>query len=364
MRGLGSQRLPDAAGGRWGKRGSVIPTIRDVARRAGVSVGTVSAVLNASARVSDGTRARVRAAISEMGYRPNLVARALNTKRTRCLAFLVPSISNPFFSSVLRAVERTAHRSGYIVFVGNSEGDPSNVGSYKERLLDMQVDGVLTVLSWDLVSGDLIPTLGAHGIPVVGVAGSRTVDGIDCFVSDDVAAGEIAGKYLLGLGHHAIAFLGATDSHTTELRYQGLCRVLERAGATPDPSLMVRVPGYEEEDAARAVEELIMRNASFSAVIAFNDVVALGALNALEDHGFSVPGRISLVGFDDTVSAYSRPKLTTVACPKEQLGEQGVRRVLERIAGRVPEAATVHRLPVRLVARASTRARSDHSSLT
>ena len=107
-----------------------------------------------------------------------------------------------------------------------------------------------------------------------------------------------------------------------------------------------------------------MRNASFSAVIAFNDVVALGALNALEDHGFSVPGRISLVGFDDTVSAYSRPKLTTVACPKEQLGEQGVRRVLERIAGRVPEAATVHRLPVRLVARASTRARSDHSSLT
>jgi len=328
-----------------------------------VSVGTVSAVLNSGAHVSDRTRARVHAAIAEMGYRPNLVARALNTKRTRCLAFLVPSISNPFFSSVLRSVERTAHASGYSVFVGSSEGESSDVQAYKERLLDMQVDGVLTVLSWDLVSGDLIETLDAHGIPVVGVAGSRTVDGIDCFVSDDVAAGEMAGKYLLGLGHRAIAFLGATDSHTTELRYAGLRQAMAHVGIEHDPALLVCMPGYGEEDAARAVEELIIRNVPFTAVIAFNDVGALGALNALEDHGFSVPGRISLMGFDDTISAYSRPKLTTVACPKTELGEQGVRRILERIAGQGPETRAVHRLPVRLVARASTRARSDAPSL-
>ena len=283
-------------------------------------------------------------------------------KRTRCLAFLVPSISNPFFSAVLRSVERAAHRSGYSVFVGSSEGDPRNVDSYKERLVDMQVDGVLTVLSWDLVSGDLIPTLAAQGIPVIGVAGSRTVDGIDCFVSDDVAAGEVAGRYLLGLGHRAIAFIGAQDSRTTDLRYQGLCRVMERAGVRHDPNLIVRVPGYEEEDAARAVEDLIMCNEPFTAVIAFNDVVALGALNALEDHGFGVPDRISLMGFDDTVSTYSRPKLTTVACPKDALGEQGVQRVLERIAGRAPEGYAVHPLPVRLVRRESTRALPNRPS--
>lgn len=330
-----------------------------MAKHAGVSVGTVSAVLNSGAHVSKQMRARVHAAIAELNYRPNLVARALNTKRTGALAFLVPSISNPFFSAVLRSVERTAHASGYSVFVGSSEGDPSDVRSYKERLLAMQIDGVLTVLSWDLVSGDLIPTLCAEGIPVVGVAGSRTVEGIDCFVSDDVAAGEMVGRYLLGLGHRTIAFLGATDSHTTTLRYEGLRRAMEHAGWEHDPALLVCTPGYEEEDAAAAVEELILRNAPFTAVIAFNDVMALGALNALEDRGFSVPGRVSLLGFDDTISTYSRPKLTTVACPKTELGEQGVRRILERIAGQGPETRTVHRLPVRLVARESTRARPD-----
>lgn len=330
-------------------------TIRDVARQAGVSVGTVSRVLNDHPGVRPDLRERVRSVIAETGYRPNLVARALQTRRTHTLAFLVPSIANPFFGSVLRSVERTAHGRGYSVFVGNTDGDPEKVARYRERLLAMGIDGVLAALSWDVVSGGLLPALAQQGVPVVGVSGSRIVEGVDCFVPDDVGGGEMAGRYLLGLGHRDIAFIGAVDSRTTDLRYEGLRGALAAAGVEHDPARLVRVGGYREADAAQAVQELLTGGAPFTAVVAFNDIMALGALNALEEQGLTVPGRVSLIGFDDTVSAYARPKITTVACPKEELGTRGVERLLARIGGDtgVPRVTP---LPMHLVVRASTRA--------
>ncbi len=330
-------------------------TIRDIARTAGVSVGTVSKVLNDRPGVRPELRERVRQIIAETGYHPSLVARALQTRRTRSLAFLVPSIGNPFFGSVLRAVEQTAHGHGYSVFVGSTEGDPGKVSLYRDRLLAMGIDGVLAALSWDLVSGDLLPALRTRRVPVVGVSGSRTVEGIDAFVPDDVGGGELAGRYLLGLGHRRIAFIGAMDSRTTDLRYRGLVQALGAAGLEHHPSLLVRVPGYDEAHAARAIEQLITRDVPFTAVIAFNDIMALGALNALEDQGLSVPARVSLVGFDDTVSAYARPKITTAACPVEELGASAAEQLLARIGGD-EGPCRITAMPMRLVVRASTRA--------
>lgn len=310
-------------------------------------------MVNNSKPVSEPLRRRVQDAIHELGYRQSLLARALYTKRTMTIAFLVPTISNPFFSEVLRAVEETAHANNYSVFVGCTNGDPAKVEFYKDRLIALGVDGVLAVLSWDIVNGDLINALREHNIPVVGVAGSRIIPDIDCFVSDDVGAGEQAARYLVGLGHRQIAFIGAKESQTTELRYAGLSRALSELGIEPDPRLLVQVQGYGENDAGLAISELFMQNSSFTAVVAFNDVMALGALCALEDQGFKVPGRISVVGFDDTVSAYARPRLTTVACPKEELGVQGVTKLLARIEGD-DSAPTINRLPTRVVVRDST----------
>lgn len=317
-------------------------------------MATVSAVVNNSKPVSDRLRGQVLEAIEALEYRQNLLARALYTKRSMSLAFLVPSIANPFFSSVLRSVEETAHRKGYSVFLGSTNGDPEKVEFYKDRLLAMAIDGVIAVLSWDLVSTDLIDTLRDKGTPVVGVAGSRLVPEIDCFVSDDVAAGKQAARYLVGLGHRSIAFVGAIDSQTTALRYEGVRQALAELGIESDPRLLVQVQGYAEADAFEAISQLVMNNVKFSAVVAFNDVMAIGVLGALQDQGFAVPGDVSVIGFDDTVSAYTRPKLTTVACPKEDLGEQGVLRLLERIEGDKSEPQ-VHRLPTTLIVRESAR---------
>lgn len=330
-------------------------TIRDVAAKAHVSVATVSAVLTGRRRVSAALRERVEKAVLDLDYRPNLLARALLTKRSQCIALLVPSLANPFFTCLLEAVERRAHENGYSVFVGSTEGDPAKVAFYRDRLVAMGLDGVLLALSWDIVSGGVAEAVVSRGVPVVGVAGARVSEAIDCFVTDDEASGATAGRYLLGLGHRRIAFVGAMDSETTRLRYAGLCAALQAAAVQPDHRLLVTATGYREGDAYEAVIGLIARNVPFTAVVGFNDVMALGALNALEDHGLSVPERVSVVGFDDTHSAYCRPKMTTVACPKEALGEHGVERLLARIAGDRPTPA-VCRLPASLVARQSTRA--------
>jgi DNA-binding LacI/PurR family transcriptional regulator len=350
----GSPQNPPYDGAATGKT-----TIRDVAARAEVSVATVSAVLTGRRRVSADLRARVEQAMADLDYRPNLLARALPTRRSQCLALLVPSLANPFFTSLLQAVERRAHENNYSVFVGSTEGDPAKVTFYRERLLAMGVDGVLLALSWDIVHGRVAEALTARGVPVVGVAGARIVSGIDCFVTDDIAAGSTAARYLLGLGHRRIAFIGAHESETTRLRYTGLHTALDEAGAAADPALFVAAGGYTEADAYAAVVELIGRNIPFTAVVGFNDVMALGALNALEDHGLTVPERVSVIGFDDTTSAYSRPKMTTVACPKHIIGDRGVARLLLRVGGQRPDPE-VHLLAPCLVARQSTKAPVPH----
>ncbi len=217
----------------------------------------------------------------------------------------------------------------------------------------MGIDGVLVVLSWDVVSSGIAGHLLREKVPVVGVAGARPAPGIDGFVTDDEGAGDLAGCYLLGMGHRALAFVGAADSETTRLRYAGLTRALRGAGLCPDPRLLVEVGGYAQHDAYAGVVHLITRNVPFTAVVAFNDVMALGVLNALEDQGLHVPGRVSVVGFDDTTSEYARPKMTTVACPKEALGVRGVRQLLARIRGDDSPPAT-HLLPPALIVRQST----------
>jgi DNA-binding LacI/PurR family transcriptional regulator len=335
-----------------------LPTIRDVARRAGVSIATVSAVTNGGKGVSEAVRQRVWQAVAELGYRPSLVARALHSGRTQSLALLVPSVANPYFAAIVQAVERQAHARGYSLFVATSEGDPGRVASYRERILAMGIDGVLATLSWDVLEGNLVPVLLERGIPVVGVAGSRAAEGLDCFVADDLEAGRQLGRYLFGLGHRAVAFLGPPDSAAAAQRARGLEEAMAEAGVAPDPRLRVELDGHGEGSGYRGVEILLARGVRFTAVVAFNDAVALGALNALEDQGLRVPERVSVAGFGDTVSAYARPKITTVTYPKEELGRLALDRLLQRIGGwqGPPE---VRRLPVGLAVRQSTRAPAD-----
>ncbi len=160
---------------------------------------------------------------------------------------------------------------------------------------------------------------------------------------------------MIRLGHRHIAFIGATQSKTTELRYEGARRAFHEAGLETDDRLLVTVNSYDAQDAATAVTELLARGCTFSALLVFNDVMAVGALDALESQGIQAPEQVSICGFDDTVSAYSRPQLTTIACPSEDLGRQAVERLLQRIDGD-KSPPTLHALPTRLIVRESTRA--------
>jgi DNA-binding LacI/PurR family transcriptional regulator len=315
----------------------------------------VSAVINNSRPVSAGLRARVEQAIAELEYRPSLVARALFTKRTRALALLVPSLANPFFAALLREVETTAYARDYSVFVGSTEGDPRKANAYGDRLLAMGVDGLLVSLSWDIVSSGVVASCLAHGVQVVGASGARITSAVSCFVGDDVLGGAQATKHLLELGHRRIAFLGSLHSEASRLRHAGVKQALAEAGQEADDKLFIPAQGYTEANAYQAMRRRINGNSPFSAVICFNDVMAIGAINALLDLSLAVPNDMSVIGFDDTLVAYARPKLTTVAYPTEEIGRSAAAHLIARVEGQIlPPLVT--RCATRLVVRESTRA--------
>ena len=325
------------------------PTIREVAVRAAVSVATVSAVVNGSRPVRPEVRQRVEEAIRELGYRPNRLARALQTRRSRTLALVVPSLGNPLFVRLADAVETACHRSGYALFVASSQGRPARVREQAERLMGLGVDGVLAALAWDVVEGLPWAELAARGVPVVGAAGTRVVPAVDRFVVDDEDAGRLAGEHLRELGHRVVGFLGVADSLATEVRSRGVA-----AGLGPGGRLVCsEALGHGEAEGAAATRELLRRAADLTAVVALNDAMAVGALEALREAGRPVPGRVSVVGFGDTVAAFAHPKLTTLAYPTDALGEQAVERLLARLHGRA-DPPQVCRAAARLLVRAST----------
>jgi LacI family transcriptional regulator len=329
------------------------PTIRDVAAQARVSVATVSAVLNGSRPVRAALRARVEDAIQALGYRPNLIARALNTRRSHTLALLVPSLTNPMFVRLAEIVEGAAHTAGYALFVAVSQGRPERAREQVERLITLGVDGLLAVLSWDIVEGLPRQRMERHGVPVVGVGGSRTISNVDCLVTDDEQAGRVAGRYLAALGHKAVWFIGVTGSQATELRARGLQDSLSSDAGSDSHLWITYANGHGELDGAQAIETMLKEGTDASAVVALNDAMAVGALNALRAAGIRVPDCISVIGFGDTVSSFSFPKLSTLAYPVEDIGRASVQRILARINGD-DAPAQIRWFSAQLIIRAST----------
>ncbi len=348
---------------------SAIATIRDVAKRAGVSVATVSAVINKNKRVSPELTRRVQQAIEELNYRPNRLAKALAKKRTHVIGMMVPTIDNPFFPRLIRSVENTAASHGYSLFICNTDGSPERVRRYADRLIEDQVDGVLISLTWELADRKVIDSFLGAGIPVVGVAGARTVEGIDCVIPDDVIGAYSGTLHLISQGHESIAFIGIRESMTTTLRMKGMMRALEEAGLKFSDKLCILGEGYTQDAAYELGRELLDRGEPFTAILAYNDIFAVGVLNALADAGIDVPGDVSIISFDDTVSYYARPKITTIAINKEELGALAARRLCARIEGDDSPPRTLM-LPPSIIVRDSTgpapalRAHPDGAGMT
>lgn len=333
------------------------PTLQDVAARAGVSVSTVSRVVTGSVAVEAGTAARVREAIAALEYRPNLLARSFRRRVTHTIGLLVPDTSNPFFAELARTIEDAGFAEGYSVILGNSDLSPVKQETYIDVLLAKRVDGVI------LASSGLIPRADGHdaverileaGVPCVVVDRDLGEMPVDQVLVDNERGGYLAGEHLLGLGHRRIACLvGPNDLTPSAGRIAGLRRALAEAGVAVAEEHLVRGNGRPDGGAA-AARTLLGHGLDVTAVFAFNDQMATGAVGALQRSGCRVPEDVSVVGFDDIpLAAAIYPALTTVAQPIAEMGALGVRLLLDRIARRdAPWRREL--LETRLVVREST----------
>ncbi len=320
-------------------------TIRQVARAAGVSPSTVSRALSMPALVSPATRDRVQRAAEQLAYQPNRVARGLVTGRTGNLGLIVPDLGNPFFSGIVKGVQARAQGAGHPVFIVDSDEDQAReVGL--ARSLAKQVDGL--ILCSPRIGEDVIRDL-ASGSAVVLL--NRRVGDIPAITVDNADGMRQAIAHLTALGHQRIGYVaGPAASWSATARLRGL-----RAAASAANVELVEVGNFAPRfESGIAAADLVLAG-RHSAVIAYNDIVALGLLSRFSARGVDVPGRISVVGCDDIPTArMSSPSLTTVALPKEQAGRDAVDLLLELMEPHGLDGAIHRELPTQLMVRGST----------
>lgn len=317
-------------------------TRKDVAEYAGVSKTTVSRVLNNSGYVSPENRERIERAIRELGYRPNLIARSLKTKETRQLLFHAPELSNPFYMEVYKGMEEYAEEHGYTIVVSSR----FDVDIVNQR----QFDGIIL----SAVQPDYEKELVALNIPVVVTSYTRSLLTFPS-VGIDIEEGALAATtYLLGKGHREIAFM-TNSGILDDTRYNGYIRGLKEAGIYHGNDLLVsdNKPHSPFEQGWRMALSLLESKKRFTAVFAFNDAIAIGAMSAFHSKGCRIPEDISVVGFDDILQArFTCPPLTTIYMPKYEQGRESARLLLKTIQGVEVESMT---LQTRLVERASVK---------
>ncbi|HKV17043.1 MAG TPA: LacI family DNA-binding transcriptional regulator [Reyranella sp.] len=335
--------------------GATLPTIREVARLAGVSVATVSKALNDSGRVSEALRERVKAAARTLGYAPHASARSLRSGTTRILGLLVADITNPFFLKLVEHIEQLASTAGYSVILCNSGEDAEREQRHLKMLLSQRVDGILLIPVRDGWKGR-VGALSRLPQPLVLV--DRMLDGVEAasVTIDNGMAGRLAGEHLFQLGHRRVGVvMGSPEHQIARHRLDGF----REAFATNDFALneqLIARNCFNEEAAYRAVLSLLDRDERPTAVFATNNHLALGLLRAVMDRGLAIPEALSVVAFDDLpFASIMRPGLTVVVQPSAAIAEAAVSGLLGRIAGRTAENDTqAVVLTPRLVVRGST----------
>ena len=333
------------------------PKIRDVAARAGVSKSLVSMVAQGDPGVSDARRQAVETAMAELGYRPNRQARALNRKRTDTVGVLLNDLRNPWFVDLLAGLATTLRSAGLSTIIADSDTDHRVGIASVATLLAQEVDALVVVGT--TTEADAIASA-AEKVPVV-LAGTREpdVDGVDVVVNDDFAGARAAAQHLVALGHRRIAHLRG-PGEIGDLRLAGFTEGLREAGL--DAKTYLETGGMSEESGYAAARRLLTRPDRPTAILAFNDVSAIGVLSAADDLGLQVPDDLSLVGYDNTyLSRIRHISLTSVDNGNFPVGAQAGRFVIERLANpRQPKR--LHLVPCILEIRASTAAPTPAAS--
>lgn len=330
-------------------------SLKDVAERAGVSIKTVSNVVNNYPHVTPGMRSRVQAAIDELGYRPNLTARHLRKGRTGIIALAVPELGNPYFAELAGAVIDAAAEHEFTVLLDHTRGEREQEILVSQGFRGRVIDGlILSPLA--LEAEDLRGR--ADDVPLV-LLGEREYDlPFDHIAIDNVAAARCAVRHLLGRGRTRIAYLGArTDSvnQPAHLRLDGWREELAAAGVPAPDGLVVPVGGWDRDDGARAMAQLLDAGVRPDAVFAFNDLIAIGAMRVLHERGLRVPWDVAVVGFDDIAEGrFGAVTLTTVSPDKQAIAKMAVGSLLRSLSGREEPGGRELTAQFRLVEREST----------
>jgi len=305
------------------------PTIHDVARRAKVSKSLVSMVTRGEDGVSAEKREAILEAIEELNYRPNLMARSLVERRTRILGVMVSNLRNPYFGGVVSGIQARAAELGYRVLFNTGDRRPDLEEQAIESLLDLAVDGL--VLASPRVSDETI-ALAGQSVPVVVLNRNPVDDSSDSVTNDNIAGARLAVEHCVSFGHQRIAIITGGDSAAAQVRREGYLRAMREFDLEEH---IVTVEGtHNEEGGYRGAQELLKLKPLPTAVFASNDLCAIGAMNALEEAGLTIPDDISLVGYDNnTLAALRHIQLTSIDQPGADMGRSAVDRLSERIEG-------------------------------
>jgi LacI family transcriptional regulator, galactose operon repressor len=324
----------------------------DIARRAGVAPITVSRVINHSGYVSQSTKERVEAAVKELGYVPNTIARGLRSKRTHTLALIVTDITNPYFTSMARGVEDVAGDSDFTVIYCNTDESETKEEKYANMLAQRRVDGVLLVPSCG--NAKTIKFFGSNDINVVVL--DRRVSGVETDIvrSDSENGAHRLVKLLIGLGHKRIAMItGPKDVSTSGDRVIGYQQALIEAGL--NESALVYYGAFNEQSGYELANQAMMQLPRPTALFGANNFIAMGVIKALHDLKLDVPGEVSVVGFDDLPdSMFIRPFLTVARQRAYEMGQLATELLLKRLSGGLSEGHRELILPIEIIVREST----------
>ncbi|MDN4070072.1 LacI family DNA-binding transcriptional regulator [Paenibacillus vini] len=330
-------------------------TIKDVAKQAGVSVATVSRVLNNLPGYSEETKRRVEQAVEELGYQPNAIARGLVNRRTETIGVLFPSVSSSFSSEILHGIEEVAHKHNYSVIVCNTAEDGKRTMKYLQVLREKRVDGI--IYSSGVLEPEYYEAVQAMGVPLVLVATKSDWDDVPFIKVDDRQAAYDAAAYLISQGHREIAMIGGGESDRIagQPRYEGFRQALRDHGL-PLREDHVQDGGFTFEGGCGAAERLLTASPEVTAVFAAGDEMAIAVISVAARLGIAVPDQLAVIGYDNLkLAEMSNPPLTTVAQPLHEMGRMASEKLIEMLATGQPAASEV--VPHRVIERQTVKKR-------
>jgi LacI family transcriptional regulator len=344
-------------------------TLVDVARESGFSPSTVSIVLNdapLSRHIAASTKERIRKTAKRLGYRPDVFARSLRSRRSHTIGVMIFDLSDPFCTLILHGIQESLHPTSYQPIMMDANNDRKQLVKYLDLLMDRRVEGMIVVANWLFEEGGLLAQLRNGKLPTIVVGRDLSGDKIRSAIVDNEQGGYLAIRHLYELGHRKIAVIrGPAKLMDSHRRWNGIQRFSAECGLQIDPDLVRQLPEAVDansgfEGGRVQTEDLLRSGQRFSAIVAFDDLTALGCIRALHRAGLRVPDDCSVIGFDDVPPAwFSTPDLTTIRQPMQAMGELAARWVLDELRGgkrqAVQPASTPHAFPPELIVRGSTR---------